>query len=672
MNDQLPSDALILRNSGGQVPARGTFSIDYEKELNEEQCRVVLAEDGPMLVIAGAGSGKTRTITYRMAHLIERGVPPAEIMLSTFTKKAAREMLQRAECLVGNPLDRAWAGTFHHIGNLILRKEAIKVGYDSSYTIMDRADQKDLMASCIADLGIDRKNRRFPNADDVVGVVSLSRNTFQTLEDILDWKYPQFEEWKNDINYLFAKYQDKKRSLNLMDYDDLLCYVWELFREDINARRRYAGAFRYILVDEYQDTNRLQAEIVDFLAEVHRNVLVVGDDSQSIYSFRGANFENIMFFPKRYPDCRIFKLETNYRSTPQILHMANQTIARNQRQFEKVLHAVRGDGPKPAVIPLRNVFQQADFVVSQILALREKEGWPLNDIAVLYRAHYQSMEIQLELTRRGIPFEVRSGLRFFEQAHIKDVLSFLKVVANPRDEISWKRILQLYPGVGKASSEKIWEGLAQFSDPLALFQTDRIPGFVPRIAAQSFQSLRLLLVNLESVDFSPSAMIGDVMAKGYEDILISRYPDFQDRKQDIEELANYAVQYTSLNTFLGELALLGEVEAVNNIEEPERNGKVTLSSVHQAKGLEWKAVFVVWLVEGGFPTTRSQDDNLEEERRLFYVASTRAKDALFLLYPIMTGGNRTGSIVRKPSRFITELPELLYRKWFVDLNGKTS
>lgn len=648
-----------------RIETPGQSGIDYERELNEEQCRVVLAEGGPMLVIAGAGSGKTRTITYRMARLIERGIPPAQIMLATFTKKAAREMVQRAEGLLGVPLERAWAGTFHHIGNLILRKEAKKIGYDFSYTILDRADQKDLVETCIADLGIDLKQKRFPKPDVIVSLVSLCRNTFRSVEDQLSESYPQFEEWQRQISGVFQKYQEKKRSLNLMDFDDLLCYVWQLFQEDEFTRRKYAAQFQHILVDEYQDTNRLQAEIVDYLAEEYRNVLVVGDDSQSIYSFRGANFENIMRFPQRYhPDCQTFKLETNYRSTPQILNMANRIIARNQRQYEKVLHAMREEGPKPVVAPLRNVYQQAEFVATRILDLRDETGWNLNEIAVLYRAHYQSMEVQIELTRRGIPFEVRSGIRFFEQAHIKDVLSYLKVVANPRDEIAWKRVLKMYPKVGKVSSEKIWQGLQSQIDPLALFQSDTVPDFVPASVAGSFRKLGSILSSLETMDFSPANMIKEVMDNGYQDMLAVRYTDVQDRIQDIEELTNYATQYSSLDSFLGELALLGEVEAETVVEGARLDEKVTLSSIHQAKGLEWKAVFVVWLVEGGFPSARSLESGeaIEEERRLFYVATTRAKDILSLLYPVMTEGSRTGAYLRKPSRFLTELPKSLYQK----------
>ncbi len=647
--------------------------VDYEEELNQEQRTVVMADDGPMLVIAGAGSGKTRTITYRMARLIERGVPPYEVMLATFTNKAAREMLHRVECLLGISLERLWGGTFHHIGNLILRREAKKIGYHNNYTIMDREDQKDLVDVCVNDMGIDTRTRRFPKSDVVVNIITLSRNTMKDMEDIVNDSYSQFQEWSGHIRHLAQVYQEKKHSLNLMDYDDLLCFVWGLFREDERTRRKYGEMFQHILVDEYQDTNRLQAEIVDLLGRDHQNVLVVGDDSQSIYAFRGADFENIIQFPRRYPDCRIYRLETNYRSTPQILDMANQVIVHNTRQFEKTLRAVRESGPKPAVVPLPNVFSQAEFVASHILKMREEEGYDLEDMAVLYRAHYQSMEVQLELTRRGIPFEIRSGLRFFEQAHVKDVLAYLKVVANPRDEIAWKRVLKMYPRVGKATAEKIWQALSEYPDPIALFGEQTLPHFIPGRLKDSYFALGELLQQLEKVGFSPSEMIQETLNGGYAEYMKVRFANPVERLQDLEELAHYATRYDSLDAFLSELALLGEVEAENLVEAGMKDEKITLSSVHQAKGLEWKVVFVVWLVEGGFPSGRSMSSerDVEEERRLFYVASTRAKNRLFLCYPLMSEGSRaSGSYLRKPSRFLTELSPAVVHKMFVDRKGK--
>ena len=643
---------------------KGILRIDYEEELNEEQKKVVFADEGPILVIAGAGSGKTRTITYRVARLIEEGVDPSSLLLATFTNKAAREMLHRVECLLGISLEGMWGGTFHHIGKLILRREAKKIGSYNNYTILDREDQKDLLESTIEEMGIDRRSRRFPKGDVIANIISMSRNTFISVEDILEKFYPQFLSWASQLSSLFALYQDRKRQLSLMDYDDLLYYTWSLLQEDENTRRKYGSAFHHILVDEYQDTNLLQAEIMDLLAQEHRNLLVVGDDAQSIYSFRGANFVNIMRFPERYPDCQIFKLETNYRSRAPILELANQIISFNRRQFPKVLHPMKKGGEKPVVVPLRDVMEQAEFVASQILELHD-EGHDLQEIAVLYRAHYHSMEIQMELTRRGIPFEIRSGLRFFEQAHIKDVVAYLKVVANPRDEMAWKRVLKLYPGIGRALAEKVWGALSSSPDPLTTLEREEVFSLLPVNARVSLASLRDLLFHLEDLDSSPSTLIQEVLAGGYRDYLVAHYPNYEEREEDLEELANFALRYKSLETFLSELALLGEIEAENVVRGGIEDEKIVLSTIHQAKGLEWDCVFVVWLCEGGFPSPRSlgREENIEEERRLFYVACTRAREHLFLCYPILGERGRSRSMVRKPSRFLQELDPRSYTKW---------
>ncbi len=643
--------------------------IDYERELNEEQKAVVFAGDGPMLVIAGAGSGKTRTVTYRVAYLVERGVPPERILLATFTNKAAREMLHRVEDLLGVDLSRLWGGTFHHIGNLILRREARKVGYEPNYTILDREDQKDLLAVCVEELGIDLTKRRFPSPEVLANIITLSRNTLKSLEDILEAHYPQFLDWASHVVHLFTLYQGRKRRLNVVDYDDLLVYVFELLQNDDRTRRKYGELFRYILVDEYQDTNLLQAEIVDLLAEVHRNLLVVGDDAQSIYAFRGANFANILEFPKRYPDCQIFKLETNYRSTPEILNLANEVIGHNTRQFHKVLKPIRRKGQKPLVVALRDVIEQADFVATKILELREK-GYSLDDMAVLYRAHYQSMEVQMEFTRRGIPFEVRSGIRFFEQAHIKDVVAHLRLIVNPYDEISWKRVLRLYPGIGRQIAERVWRVVAEAEDPLFALEREEVLLALPSGARESVTGVRELLLRLESLERDPALAIMAVLDGGYREYLVSHYANAQDRLEDLEELARFATRYKSLETFLSELALLGSMEGETILAGGFKDEKVVLSTVHQAKGLEWACVFLISLCEGAFPSPQSvnSEEELEEERRLFYVACTRAKDYLFLCYPVVGERLRGRPLIRRPSRFLQELSPSLYERY--DLRGR--
>lgn len=648
-----------------------TLRIDYEQELNEEQKQVVFSPGGPSLVIAGAGSGKTRTITYRVAWLLENGVPPEAILLATFTNKAAREMLQRVGYLLGMEPKNLWGGTFHHICNLILRREAQRVGYNPGYTILDREDQKDFLDICVEELGIDIRQKRFPKADVLLNVITLSRNTLRSIEDILKEYHPQFLEWSGRIAQLAAVYQDRKRSLNLMDYDDLLWYVWSIFREEQEVRYFYGSLFQHVLVDEYQDTNLIQAEIVDLLAEVHRNVLVVGDDAQSIYSFRGANFENIIRFPERYPDCRIYKLETNYRSTESILRLANRIIRHNVHQFPKELRAVRERGEKPVLVPTQDVFEQASFVASTILELRDR-GYSLNDMAVLYRAHYQSMELQIELTRRNIPFEVRSGMRFFEQAHIKDVVAYLKIVVNPFDEVAWKRVLRLYPGIGKATADRIWQIIHDSPDPIGRLSEAETQSLVPDSASEGFRSLLNLLRHLEDLDTAPASAIQAVLDGGYSAYLQSHYMNASDRIQDIEELAMFALRYNSLEKFLNELVLIGSMEGSSALIGGTFDEKVVLSTVHQAKGLEWPCVFVIWLCEGGFPSSPNigKPENMEEERRLFYVACTRAKDFLFLTYPVFVQGLSGRSVLRRPSRFIQELDASCYRRYILSKEGR--
>lgn len=642
-----------------------TFRVDYEGELNEEQQKVVFSSGGPSLVIAGAGSGKTRTITYRVAWLLENGTPPQSILLATFTNKAAREMLHRVEFLLGIETRSLWGGTFHHICNLILRREAQNIGYNPGYTILDREDQKDFLEICVEGLDINTRERRFPKGDVLLNVITLSRNTLRSIESILEEYHPHFLEWAGQIAQIAALYQDRKRALNVMDYDDLLYYVWLLFHDEPDMRRYYGRLFHHILVDEYQDTNLIQAEIVDALAEVNRNLLVVGDDAQSIYSFRGANFENIIRFPERYPDCQIYKLETNYRSTKNILRLANQIIRHNIRQFPKELRPVRENGEKPVVVPTHDVLEQADFVASKILDLRDR-GYSLNDIAVLYRAHYQSMELQLELTRRNIPFEIRSGIRFFEQAHIKDVVAYLKIVVNPLDEVAWKRVLKLYPGIGKATAEKIWQMIQDSPDPVGRLSETEVQDLVPNSALEGFRSLLTLLQELEKLDSAPASAIQVILKGGYETHLQSHYMNAYDRIQDIEELATFALRYDSLEKFLNELVLVGSMEG-ETVVGGNPDEKLTLSTVHQAKGLEWPCVFVIWLCEGGFPSSPNigKHENIEEERRLFYVACTRAKDFLFLTYPIFVQGFTSRSLLRRPSRFIRELDDSCYHKYIL-------
>src|SRR5438034_2181839 len=466
------------------VRAQKTYRVKYDEELNPEQLEVVMASEGPLLVIAGAGSGKTRTLTYRVSRLIEDGVDPQDILLLTFTNKAAREMLSRVEQLVTIDTRRIWGGTFHSIGNRLLRRYAEAIGYRSNFSILDDEDAKEMMDSSISSLGIKTLERRFPKGDVLLDIYSFLINTRTPLELHLEENYPHFAIYREEIVNVFRRYKDRKRDANAMDFDDLLVNWKLLLEEHADIAEVLKRRFRYLLVDEYQDTNKLQAEIVDGMAALRRNVMVVGDDAQSIYSFRGASFENIITFPMRFPDAVIYKLETNYRSTPQILQLANSAIVHNRFQFQKELRAVRGDGPEPAVVGVDDVFEQASFVAQRILELRD-EGEKLNDIAVLYRSHYQSLELQMELSRRLIPYEIRSGVRFFEQAHIKDVIAYLKIMTNARDELSWKRVLKLYPKIGEKTASEVWGRISQARDPLDAFLNTSFPAGEGRGIAKS-------------------------------------------------------------------------------------------------------------------------------------------------------------------------------------------
>lgn len=650
--------------------------VDYRAELNAEQYAAVTAGDGPLLVIAGAGSGKTRVVTYRVAWLIEQGVDPSRILLVTFTNKAAREMLRRVEALLQTDVQRLWGGTFHHIANRILRQHAESVGYTPHYTILDAEDSQELLSACVREAGIDTKARRFPRGQVLQDIFSLVRNTSSSLEDIIVRDYPYFEPLLLDIALVGQVYQQRKQRENLMDYDDLLVNWKRLLEEKPAICQRYADQFRYILVDEYQDTNKIQAEIIDRLAANHRNVMVVGDDAQSIYSWRGADFRNIYEFPKRYPEAKIFRLEVNYRSTPQVLDLANASIAHNRKQFPKVLRTQRRGGPKPALVAARDVYEQAEFVVSRVLELRE-EGVPLAEMAVLYRSHYHSMELQVELLRRGIPYLVRSGVRFFEQAHIKDVLAYLRLINNPYDELAWMRVLVLMTGIGKNTAARIWEQIKQARHPWeALISISA--EFIPRRAQAAWQDFLALLETLREPARAqaPGAQIEAVLDGGYVDYLRATYTNAEARLEDLRQLATFAARYRSAEAFLSEVALISTerfslrdgLYGEDILAGGDRDEYLLLSSIHQAKGLEWRVVFLIWVANGRFPTARAlrDDEALEEERRLFYVALTRAKDELYLCYPLL-GRERHRTVILSPSPFVQEVDESLMEQWTISV-----
>lgn len=639
-------------------------SIQFDRELNSQQLTVVQAGQGPILAIAGAGSGKTRTITYRVAHLIESGIDPHRILLLTFTNKAAREMLKRVESIIPYDVNKIWGGTFHHIANRILRIHGNRLGFEPNYTILDQSDALDLLNTCLKERWDKPKEGLVPQGTVLSNIISLARNTRTALNEILELRYPYFLDYIEDIESIEKHYKEKKRGLNLMDFDDLLCVWLSLMEEYPAIKDFYAQRFEYVLVDEYQDTNKLQADIIDTLASHHRNVMVVGDDAQSIYAFRGANYYNIIEFPQRYPDAKVYKLEYNYRSSPQILNLANEIITCNQKQFHKVLKPAKDDGDRPVLMVPDNVYDQAEFVTDRIQECISK-GIPPEEIAVLYRAHFHSMELQMELNRQAVPFEVRSGIRFFEQSHIKDIVAYLKVLTNPYDETAWKRILKLLPGIGEKTSQKIFNFLAASKDPLGSFPRKDVETLVPRGAKPYWENFSRILVSLTQMeaDVTPAALIKTSLENGYSDYLRSRYVDSARRNEDIEQFIEFAWQYELSGDLLSELALMTGSDPAGT-EDGLSPEKVTLSTIHQAKGLEWSVVFIIWLTEGRFPNPNNFEslEDEEEERRLFYVAVTRAKDYLCFCAPA-TIKNSSGYISTvKSSRFLREIPEEYYNK----------
>jgi ATP-dependent DNA helicase UvrD/PcrA len=608
-----------------KTPSRlKSYRVDYDRELNDEQREVVLAGRGPILVIAGAGSVDMRRLT---------------------------------------------GGTFHSVGNRLLRRFGSRLGLGANFSILDPEDSREMLEAATSDKNIPTLDRRFPKGDVLQDLYSFTVNTGRPFTEVLAEHAPHFAPLESEIVSVFHRYRERKRLGNACDYDDLLLLWKRLLDEFPDAAAELARSFEHVLVDEYQDTNRLQGEIVDGMAKVKRNVTVVGDDAQAIYSFRGASFENILGFPQRYPDTQTYRLTRNYRSTPEILTLANASIAQNVRQFPKELEASRAPGAMPAVVALPDIPDQASFVGQRLLEWHD-EGEKLADLAVLYRAHFQALELQIELTRRGIPYEIRSGTRFFEQRHVKDVLAFLRIVVNPKDELSWKRALKLFPRVGERSATAVWQAIGSRPDPLAAFRVLDAKNLELGRAEGALRPLRSLLARLDSpsVRSSPAEAIRSVVEDVYKDYARAKFPNGDARLDDLEQFAQFAQTYDSLPSFLEEVTLFNELSGEDMIPGEPDDDRVVLSSIHQAKGLEWSRVIVMGLSEGRFPNYRSTatEEGLEEERRLFYVAVTRAKNEVALVYPMLARDRYGVDVILEPSRFVTELPDSVYERWTIE------
>jgi len=635
--------------------------IDFRAELNEEQYAAVTAEPGPSLVLAGAGSGKTRTLTYRVAYLLQQGCLPSEILLLTFTNKSAREMLERVEDLTGITRRYLWGGTFHSIAQRILRVHGDLVGLKRNYTILDESEAESLLKNAIQSVDstfIKGKNNPKPKV--IANMISFARNTCRSVREEADDHFPFLDGMADKIADFHLRYQELKLKQQVVDYDDLLVYLLKLLKEHPVIAANFQNRFKHILVDEFQDTNRLQSEIVDTLAS-HHQVMAVGDDAQCIYTWRGADFDNIMRFSDRHPGAEIHKIETNYRSTPQILEFANAVLAAQPAGlgYSKELRAVRPAGEKPYFVPLMDTRGQANFIIQRIEGLVD-EGRDLSDIAVLYRAHYHAMDLQMELTRRNIDYQITSGVRFFEQAHIKDFCAQLRFASNQNDVSAFVRFTGLLPKIGPKTAERIHEFTRKLAEKQEknfcdVLVSEEVLKKVPNDAKEEWPSLAETIreVALALTSEAPQAVVQLALDGWYSSYIREIYPNWTERADDLQSLISFASRYETMEELLAQLVLLASESNERNPED--QKNCLRLTTIHQAKGLEFPVVFVIGLADGLFPLKRTIDDgNMEEERRLFYVAVTRAMEELYLAYPMLN--QQGGGVMRlNPSRFLQEV-----------------
>jgi DNA helicase-2/ATP-dependent DNA helicase PcrA len=642
----------LLRNSN---PSSAPVSkVDYRKELNDAQFEAATTVEGPLLIIAGAGTGKTRTLVYRVAHLIDIGVDPRSILLLTFTRRAAEEMLRRASILMDNRCSHVGGGTFHSFANLVLRQFGRRINLSPSFTIMDRRDSEDAIQLLRAEMGLHNKDKRFPRKQTVGEIFSMAVNKQTAVPELIEREYPHLCDSLDDLLRLYERYGEYKSSKTLLDYDDLLTKLKDLLANHEEARHRLSQIYRFIMVDEYQDTNHLQARIVRLLAADHDNVAVVGDDAQSIYSFRGANFRNIMDFPTDFPRARIIKLEENYRSTQPILNLTNEIIHRAHEGYNKKLYTRKRDGETPILVQADSEQMQSRFVCQKILELRE-EGVPLWEIAVLFRSSFHSFDLELELARHNIPFVKRGGFQFMETTHIKDILAHLRILANPQDAISWNRVLLLLEGVGAQMAQKVTRWLLEGSHPMERLRSFDARGKVAhglKTLAQVLQAASETQHPVEQTQY---------LLQYYLPVLKRNHPDDHPKRlKDLEHFQGITERYRSLERLLADMALEPPNDSVAGVlaVDPDE-GPVVLSTVHSAKGLEWHTVFIIWALEGRFPSfyNINSDEELEEERRLLYVAATRAKENLYVTYPVKIFDRGLRMILSRPSQFIEGISE---------------
>ncbi len=633
------------------------LKIDYERSLNESQFIAATTIEGPLLVIAGAGSGKTRVIVYRTAFLLENDILPQRILLLTFTRKAASEMLNRAGSLLNDlRYEKIMGGTFHSFANYLLRRYSKLLNIPPNFTIIDTIDSEDIIGLLIPKLHFQERDRAFPRKARVQAIISKARNCVIPVKAVIEREFDGLVEFIGDIESIEKAYSEYKKANNLFDYDDLMEFLRDSLRSNISFRESVQENFQYIMVDEFQDTNIIQKEIIDLIARRHRNIMVVGDDSQSIYSFRGANFENILRFPEDYPDCGFVKIEKNYRSNQDILNFTNAVIDNARLGYKKKLFSTKAGLGKPMVKKFDSPEEEAEYIVSKILKIKEG-GISLNQIAVLYRASFHSNFIQAELLKRNIPYVVFGGIRFIERRHIKDIIAYLRVILNPLDMVSWNRILRLIPGIGDITAGKILAHIRTFNGRIDF------SGFLGHKYSPELKKLEGILNQLSKAEI----IIKDKIAalKNYYFPILKRIEsDYEARLKDIDILSRLARKYDDLERFLSDFALdppsnKYRDEAGPFIDEP-KDKPLVLSTVHSAKGLEWDSVFVPHLLDGFFPSVKAIKDieETEEERRLFYVACTRAKERLYLTLPSYMAS--WDDFFTLPSRFLAEVEKERY------------
>lgn len=633
------------------------YKVNYEEDLNEAQLEAVKSKDGPILVIAGAGSGKTKTLTYRVARLIEDGIKPENILLLTFTKKAAAEMLSRATIVLDNRCEKVAGGTFHSFANIILRKYSKLLGLKNNFTIIDRADCEDVINHIVGQL-FPKKEKRFPKKSTLLDIYSKSINKVTPTKQIIADEFPQFAHCEDKIIEVHKAYVAYKRENSVLDYDDLLLYIKLLLENNDGLRKRLSNEYKYIMVDEYQDTNTLQADVIRLLASEHNNIMAVGDDAQSIYSFRGANFRNILDFPRLFENTKIIKLEQNYRSTQNILKLTNEIISKAKEKYTKNLFSNIVSPQVPALICAKDTQMEADFICQRILELLD-EDISLSDICVLTRNARMSYNLEIELSKRAIPFQKFGGPKFMETAHIKDVVAHLRVILNPDDVISLTRILLLLKGVGASTVNNI----------MPIIKGDLKPD-IKLLPSNKSQSLTPLFNTLGQLrDYSttkkPEEIVSAVI-NYYRPILKDKYDDFSKREKDLDHFEYLSTQYSNLEDFISDLALEPPDASVEGMYKKNFDDEaLTISTIHSAKGLEWDSVFIIGAVDGRFPSAYSfnSEEEMDEELRLMYVATTRAKNNLYITYPVDMYDYSMNMVLSKPSRFLDGIPDDILERW---------